>query len=616
MSVILRLENLSVSLPRGRAGMVPILDALNLEVRRGEMLALVGESGSGKTIAALSVMRLLPPHAVISGNIWLDGQDLATLDERAMRAVRGRHIGMVFQNPLAALNPSRSVGAQIAEAYRIHNGGSGQTARARALELLGEVGIPNPAARVDDYPHQFSGGMRQRVMIAIALACSPKLLIADEPTTGLDPLVARQIMALLGRLRRELNMGVLFVTHDLSIVEEHADAIHVLYAGRSAEWGTASSFFAHPRHPYSAALLGAVARVGQARLQNIPGYLPEPEARPAGCRFAPRCGYRQPVCDTQTPPPDATGGTLAACYFPLPLNTQPEQFTYTAKAAPAPRAPQLQISHLSVHYAAGGFLKPKKSFAALQDITLALGAGECLGVVGESGSGKSTLGRAVLQMIPYHGSIILDGQDFSALDRRGRRVRRRRIQVVFQDPRESLNPRMRIKDIIAEPLRIIEGTTAPAERVADLQRRVGLNPEIGERLPGGVSGGQAQRIAIARALAAKPDILVLDEPTSSLDVSTQAMLLNLLKDLAADTELSYILISHDFAVVSYMADRIAVLKAGALVEVNSAAALISAPQHDYTQALVAAAPQLRHSPHLFPPPSIGMPAGSQIQERS
>src|SRR5271154_3290925 len=266
MNDVLNISNPAVSRPRGRAGNVAILDALNLNIGAGEMLALVGESGSGKTIAALSVMRLLPPGAGVSGSIRLAGTELTALDERAMRGVRGRDVGMVFQNPLAALNPSRSVAAQIQEAWRVHQGGSRRAARARALELLGEVGIPHPAQRLDDYPHQFSGGMRQRVMIAMALACGPKLLIADEPTTGLDPLIARQIMALIARLRRELEMGVLFVTHDLSVVEAHADAIHVLYAGKSVEWGGAKDFFAHPRHPYSEALLGSVARVGQARL--------------------------------------------------------------------------------------------------------------------------------------------------------------------------------------------------------------------------------------------------------------------------------------------------------------------------------------------------------------
>jgi len=613
MSAMLRLENLSVSLTRGR-GNVAILDELNLSVNRGEMLALVGESGSGKTIAALSVMRLLPKGAKISGHIWLEDDDLTLKDEAGMRKVRGRDVGMVFQNPLAALNPSRTVSLQIEEAWRIHNGGSQKVARGRALELLGEVGIPNPAGRLDDYPHQFSGGMRQRVMIAMSLACSPKLLIADEPTTGLDPLVARQIMALIARLRREHDMGVLFVTHDLSVVEEHADAIHVLYAGRSVEWGTARGFFGHPRHPYSEALLGSVARVGQARLQNIPGNLPEPESRPQGCRFAPRCDYRQPECEVLLPPPDTNGATAAACLFPLPVNARPDIFAMVEQGPSAFRKPQLEITHLVVNYASGGGLFSRaKPFKALNDITLSLGQGECLGVVGESGSGKSTFGRAVLQMIGYEGSISLDGKDFSKLGRPGRRVQRRRIQVVFQDPRESLNPRMRIKDIIAEPIRMIgaAGKAPVAQQVANLLGRVGLNPEIGELLPGDVSGGQAQRIAIARALAAEPEIIVLDEPTSALDVSTQAMLLNLLKDLAIEGGLSYILISHDFAVVSYMADRIVVLNAGRVVEVNDAGSIITAPQNDYTKALVDAAPQLRAPNREYPLPTQNV-TGSAI----
>jgi peptide/nickel transport system ATP-binding protein len=595
MTEILRLENLSVALKRG-AATVPILDQLNLAINAGEMLALVGESGSGKTIAALSIMRLLPRGARLAGHAWLADTDLTTLDEPAMRRVRGRDAGMVFQNPLAALNPSRTVAAQIAEAYRTHNNVSARAARAKALELLGEVGIPNAAARLDDYPHQFSGGMRQRVMIAMALSCAPKLLIADEPTTGLDPIIARQIMALIARLRREHDMAVLFVTHDLSVVEEHADRIHVLYAGRSVEWGRAGDYFAHPRHPYSEALLGSVARVGQARLQNIPGNLPEPESRPPGCRFAPRCGYRQPACDAAYPAPDISAGTAAACLYPLPRAAKPH-FTMPAQNATIFNGPvQLETRDLSVRYAGttGLFRSAATMPPALDNVSLSLRRGECLGIVGESGSGKSTLGRAVLQMVPYQGSIFLDGQDFTPLRGSARRALRRRIQVVFQDPRESLNPRIRIADIIAEPLRLAGGARADeTAAVHDLLARVGLNPEMGARLPGAVSGGQAQRIAIARALAASPDIIVLDEPTSSLDVSTQAMLLNLLKDLAVETGLSYILISHDFAVVSYMADRIAVLKAGEIVEMNDAASLIASPRHDYTRALLAAAPQLR-----------------------
>jgi oligopeptide/dipeptide ABC transporter ATP-binding protein len=455
------------------------------------------------------------------------------------------------------------------------------------------VGIPDAAKRLDDYPHQFSGGMRQRVMIAMALACSPKLLIADEPTTGLDPIIARQIMALIARLRRELDMGVLFVTHDLSVVEEHADDIHVLYAGRSVEWGKAADFFAHPRHPYSEALLGSVARVGQVRLQNIPGNLPEPEARPPGCRFAPRCSYYKPECDAGYPPPAASDGTTAACLYPLPVKRGLQSGNLAKVARTENFAPQLEVQNITVAYAgaAGWFGGAAKAAPSLADAAFTLGRGECLGVVGESGSGKSTLGRAVLQMIPYEGEILLDGIGFSGLRGRERRAQRRRIQVVFQDPRESMNPRIKIGDIVAEPLRLA-GVRDVRAAVEALLAQVGLNPAMAELSPGRISGGQAQRIAIARALAAKPEIIVLDEPTSSLDVSTQAMLLNLLKDLAVANGLSYILISHDFAVVSYMADRIAVLNAGKIVEMNETAALISAPQHSYTAALLAAAAQL------------------------
>jgi oligopeptide/dipeptide ABC transporter ATP-binding protein len=597
MSAVLQMENLSVSLKRGRGKNVAILDALNLTVNAGEMMALVGESGSGKTIAALSIMRLLPPGARLDGRILLGGTDLTALDERAMRKVRGREVGMVFQNPLAALNPSRTVASQIQEAYRVHAGGTERAARARALDLLGEVGIPDPAKRLDDYPHQFSGGMRQRVMIAMSLACSPKLLIADEPTTGLDPLIARQIMALIARLRREHEMGVLFVTHDLSVVEEHADAIHVLYAGRSVEWGGAKNFFAHPRHPYSQALLGSVARVGQARLQSIPGNLPEPESRPPGCRFAPRCGYAKPDCGEAYPPALPGGGTFAACLYPLPMTDRMTYAREVEKPAAGNFAPQLEVQDITVRYSGpAGMFRPASTLPpALDAISLNLGRGECLGIVGESGSGKSTLGRAVLQMIPYQGHILLDGEDFAGLRGKAKRGQRRRIQVVFQDPRESLNPRIKIGDIIAEPLRLagVSGRAKLRSQVEALLDRVGLNPEMAARLPAGVSGGQAQRIAIARALAAEPELIVLDEPTSSLDVSTQAMLLNLLKDLALEAGLSYILISHDFAVVSYMADRIAVLNAGRIVEMNHTGRLIAAPQHHYTAALIGAAPQLR-----------------------
>ncbi len=598
MSPVLDIRDVSVSLRRNGQDVV-ILEELNLTIAPGEMLGLVGESGSGKTIAALAIMRLLPAGAKIHGEILLSGENLARAPEARMRSVRGKAVGMVFQNPLAALNPSHTVAAQICEAWRVHQGGGKARARAKALELLREVGIPNPEARLDDYPHQFSGGMRQRVVIAMALACSPQLLIADEPTTGLDPLIARQIMNLITRLRRERNMAVLFVTHDLSVVQEHADTIHVLYAGRSVEWGAAPNFFIHPRHPYSEALLGAVARLGQKRLQNIPGNLPEPESRPPGCRFAPRCTYVQQACNASYPLPDAGAGTVAACLYPLPAAVR----AYAAAETPNLKRrfpPLLKVDGLTVRYggARSWFGERRKQHPSLADVTLSLGKGECLGVVGESGSGKSTLGRAVLQMIQYEGRVLMDGRDFRALSGRAKRDLRRKVQVVFQDPRESMNPRMSVGEIIAEPL-ILAGQSRGDmrhARVRELLDQVGLNPEMAARFPSGISGGQAQRIAIARALAAEPSLIILDEPTSALDVSTQAMLLNLLKELSFRHALSYVLISHDFAVVSYLADRIAVLNAGRIVEVNETSALIASPQHEYTAALVNAAPQFQFRP--------------------
>jgi peptide/nickel transport system ATP-binding protein len=579
MSPVLEIRDLTVTLQRGGRD-VPVLENFNLTIAPGRMLALVGESGAGKSIAALSVLRLLPPGAKISGEIRLDG---ARVEPAALQHLRGAVASMVFQDPLAALNPTQSVAAQIGEAWRVHKGGSKAEARAKALALLQEVGIADAAARLDDYPHQFSGGQRQRVMIAMALVCGPKLLIADEPTTGLDPLVARQIMDLIAGLRRRKKLAVLFVTHDLSLVAEHADEVHVLYAGRSVEWGGAKEFFAQPRHPYSAALRGAVAWLGAKKLAAIPGQLPEPEARPAGCRFAPRCGYAQAECARAYPAPVQTDGTAVACLFPLHGRAA---FAPAAGAQAAQHfAPLLEVQNLSLSYG-------KKPILA--DVSLTVGQGECLGIVGESGSGKSSLGKAILQMLPYAGRVALDGQDFAPLRGAKMRAARRRVQVVFQDPRESLNPRLRIGDIIAEPMRLAGMKHAEAAaKVEALLRDVGLSPALMGRLPGSVSGGQAQRIAIARALAAEPALLVLDEPTSALDVSNQALLLNLLRGLAQQRGLSCLLISHDFAVVSFLSHRIAVLRAGRVVETGETAGLLAAPREAYTKALVEAAPRLQ-----------------------
>ncbi len=573
MTPVLEMRDVTVTLPRGGRD-VAVLEHFNLTIAAGEMLALVGESGSGKSVAALSILRLLPAGARITGEILLGGE---VVTEARLRQLRGGVAGMVFQDPLAALNPTRTVGSQIGEAWRVHKGGSRAAAWAKAVALLAEVGIPEAAARAKNFPHQFSGGMRQRVMIAMALACEPKLLIADEPTTGLDPVIARQILGLIARLRREMNLAVLFVTHDLSVVAEQADAVHVLYAGRSVEWGRAADFFAQPRHPYGEALRGAVAWLGQGRLANIPGQLPEPEARPPGCRFAPRCAYVQAACEKAYPPP-VEAGTIVACLYPL--RDVPRAAAVVVESVAKTFAPLLEVRNLSVRYGKA---------VVVADVSLRIGQGECLGVVGESGSGKSTLGRAILQMLPYAGEVVLQGQALTARHRA-----RRQIQVVFQDPRESLNPGLRIGEVIAEPLRLAGVARGAALAQAEaLLGDVGLSAALMDLYPGGVSGGQAQRVAIARALAGGPALLVLDEPTSALDVSTQALLLNLLRELARKRGLSCLLISHDLAVVSFLADRIAVLREGRIIEAGATAALLAGPREDYTRQLIEAAPRLQ-----------------------
>jgi ABC-type glutathione transport system ATPase component len=506
---VLRLEEVSVQLPR-LGQMAPVLRDVSFTIAAGEMLALVGESGSGKTTTALAVPRLLPPGAAVSGGIFLNGVDLGALAPPLLRRARGTDIGMVFQDPLAALNPAQRVGTQIAEPIRVHTGADRATAWARAVALLDSVGIENAGARARDYPHQFSGGMRQRAVIAGALACGPKLLIADEPTSGLDPLLARQILDLLARLRRERGLAVLLVSHDLAVVGRYADRVIMLRQGAIAK--------------------GA----------------------PPASQIMRRAG------------------------------TAPES------------GDVLRVEQLSVTYASG-FGRRAKARPALSGAGFSLRRGECLGVVGASGSGKTTLGRAVLQMIPYQGRVVLDGQDLAALSGAALLRARRRIQAVFQDPSGSLNPLMTVADIVGEALMLgapggaDSGKLARRARAAELLRKVGLPEAFLNRRPGSLSGGQAQRVAIARALAAEPDLIVLDEPTSSLDAAAQAGLLTLLADLARDRQLGYIVITHDLAVVRRLAHRIAILHQGAIVELEDAETLIRSPRHEVTAALLEAA---------------------------
>ncbi len=583
---LLAMRDVTVWLRRGRHT-APVLEQFSLSVRPGEMLALVGESGAGKTIAALTMMRLLPAGAVVAGELQFDGEDVLALPQAGLRRLRGAGMGMVFQDAPAALNPGVNVGMHIAEAFRQRYGATAAAGRARALALMEEVGLDDAPRRARLYPHQLSGGMRRRVLIAAALSGNPKMLIADEPTAGLDSVAADQILALLTRLRARHGLSVLLISHDLSAVRAHADRVHVLYAGRSVEQAAAAPFFMAPAHPYSRALLGAAPRLGQRALVTIPGALPEPGAWPGGCRFAPRCTLRQPACDAAYPAPSTSAQGWAACLFPqtAPLPPAPED----AGPSPAPIGPVLlRVTDLGVRYRGPVFAK--HGAPALAGVCFALRRGECLGVVGASGSGKTTLARAVLHMLTYDGAVALDGVAFQGLSRPAWRAQRRRIQAVFQDPTQSLNPVMRIVDIIAEPMKLAGIPTAARHaEAAALLARVGLHAGLLDRLPAEVSGGQAQRVAIARALAANPDVLVLDEPTSSLDVSNQAGVLMLVRALAAERGFATILISHDMAVVSFLADRIAVVAAGRVVDMGETTTVIGQRRHEVTEALAKAA---------------------------
>jgi oligopeptide/dipeptide ABC transporter ATP-binding protein len=565
----LALRDLTITLPRaGR--ILPVLEAFCLAIEAGEMVAVVGESGSGKSLAAMSVPLLLPPGAQFSGGIWVNGQDVASLTPRGLRQLRGARVGVVFQDPLGALNPARRVGAQLAEPMMLHRRMTRAAAWAEAEALLAEVGIDQPSLRAQQYPHQLSGGMRQRAGIAMALACRPALLIADEPTTGLDPVLARQILDLLDRLRRDRGLAVLLVSHDLALVRRHADRVHVLYAGRTVEHGPAAAVLTRPGHPYTAGLLDASPPAGRMP-RAIPGTVPEPEAWPPGCRFAPRCPVAGPAC-AESYPPELAGETTAACLIPGAVDggwAQSEMLLL-----PPPGGEVLRVERLSVRYGA---------YLALSDINFSLRRGEALAVVGPSGSGKTTLGRAVLQMFGYEGAVVMAGQGLSRWH-----PLRRRLQVVFQDPLASLNPALRVFDTLAEAFRLGGRTDAMRGRAAAALAQVGLDAALLDRFPATLSGGQAQRVAVARALAAQPDVIVLDEPTASLDSASRANLLALLRDLAGRTGVAYLVITHDLAVAAALARRIAVIEQGKIVEIADTDAFLARPTSEAGRAWVSA----------------------------
>ena len=592
----LALDGLSVAY-RVRGRDLPVLSDVSLTIGRGEAYGLVGESGSGKSTVALAVQMVLPPNGRISaGRARVRGYDVAALDASELRAVRAREIAMVFQDPGKALNPSLTVGRQVAEVFEVL-GRPRAEAWERAEAMLERVRISGPARVMASYPHQLSGGMQQRVVIAMALAKDPALLILDEPTTGLDATIEAEVLDLVQALRREFGASILFISHNLGAIAGLCDRVGVLYAGRLVEEGTAREIFAKPRHPYTAGLLRCLPRTGtakgEARLDSIPGFPPPPGSITVGCVFAPRCGLARERCRVETPPMVTVGPDhLTRCHFSDEVEALPRQDATSATPPLQDGAtPVLELNNLSKTYAVGA-----RPIYALRDVSLTIGAGETLGLVGESGSGKSTLANLLLGLAEHDpgGAIHLDGAPLPPSVKQRSRQEVKALQIVFQNPDSALNRAHTVRHLIGRAVKKLAGLTGRAieAEVTRLVEAVRLTPRQLPARPRQLSGGMKQRVAVARAFAADPRVVVCDEPTSALDVSVQSAILNLLSELQHERGVSYLLISHDLGVVRYLSDRIAVLYLGRLMEVGPAAAVLDGPHHPYTEALLSAAPSI------------------------
>ncbi|MDU0348987.1 ABC transporter ATP-binding protein [Actinomyces sp. MRS3W] len=620
---LLEVSDLRVSFP-SEDGVVHAVRGVNLELARGEVLALVGESGSGKSVTSTAVMGLLDESAAVSGSVKLHGTELLGRSDAYMSKIRGTQVSMVFQDPLSALTPVYTVGRQIVEALKVHNRGmSDKDAGQRAIELLDLVGIPNPTVRVNAYPHEFSGGMRQRAVIAIAIANNPDLIIADEPTTALDVTIQAQILDVLRTAKQETGAGVIMITHDLGVVAGMADRVSVMYAGRIVESGDVDDVFYRSRMPYTIGLLGALPRLDAKKdsaLATLEGNPPSLLAEPTGCPFAPRCPMVQEACLDGEPALTrvrskdgmdavndvAAGPQLSACrrfeeieeknlnyqdIYPVPKLKTPEALDLPH----AQREEVLRVTNLVKDFPlmkGAVFKRRVGTVHAVADVSFDVRKGETLALVGESGCGKSTTLLEVMDLkAPQNGTIVVLGKQTDTLSRPERRRMRQDVQIVFQDPMASLDPRLPVFDLIAEPLRAFKRPKREiADRVAELMELVGLEPSHANRYPRNFSGGQRQRIGIARALALEPSLLVLDEPVSALDVSIQAGVINLLDELRATLGLSYLFVAHDLSVVRHIADRVAVMYLGRIVEIGDVDTVFSAPAHPYTQALLSAIP--------------------------
>ncbi len=631
---VVAIRDLTLEFPTYR-GAVQALSGVRLEVGAGEIVGLVGESGCGKSVTAMSMLRLLPRKAsrITAGSIVLLGRDVVAVSERALQDLRGKAVSMVFQEPMTALNPTIRIGRQITRVIRRHEPLSESDAAARAGQLLTEMQVPDAGRVMRNYPFELSGGMRQRVLIAMAFACNPQILIADEPTTALDVTVQAQVLALLRERAAARGTAVLFITHDLAVVAQLCSRVYVMYAGRVVEEGTTEEVLQRPLHPYTRALLGSLPEFAPPKvpLAAIGGSVPNLMQPPAGCRFRPRCPLAQLECHALPPlaAPDALGTHRAACWFVERLAHESEPAAARGAAvsgAPTSLAPLVRLEGIEVRFPIGRDWRgrPRGLVHALNGVDLEIRKGETLGVVGESGCGKSTLAQVIMGLqSPTRGRVVFDGVDLAAGGGAAalRRLRRR-FQAVFQDPQASLDPRMRVWRVITEPL-VCAGHPGGSLRsqARELAEQVGLRAEQLDRYPHELSGGQRQRVAIARALSMKPDLLVLDEPTSALDVSVQAQILNLLMTLQQRLGLTYLFISHNVSVVRHIADRVAVMYLGQVVEIGAADDVLERPRHPYTRTLLAAVPKLSDgAPGDAPtvaelPSKFVLPAGCFFRDR-
>ncbi len=602
MKALLEVRDLVTELGTG-AGKIRPVDGISFDVNAGQTYALLGESGCGKSMTALSLMRLLPDGGrIVSGGVRLAGEEVLALPERDMRRIRGGKMAMIFQEPMLALNPVLKVGMQINESLALHQQLSGQAAHDAARALLDAVGVPDAARRLDTYPFELSGGLRQRVMIAMALAGKPQLLIADEPTTALDVTIQAQVLEVLRALRAQQQMGMLLITHDLGVVAENADRVGVMYAGELVEEGAREDFFRTPQHPYSRMLFASLPHPvdgagGSARLVTIPGQVPRLDGALTGCRFAPRCPYAFTRCVEESPGWTEMNGQRVRCHLAGQLPAAITPASVPLKASSAANETLLQVQGLKVHFPIrrGFFQRTVGHVRAVDDVALDIRSGRTLALVGESGCGKTTVGKAILRLIePTAGEVRLGDTLLASGNAQAMCTLRTQAQMIFQDPFSSLNPRMRVADILLEGMDALNvGATADRRNaVTALLRQVGLPEDAGDRYPHEFSGGQRQRIAIARALAVSPKLVICDEPTSALDVSVQAQILNLLKDLQDTLGLAYLFITHNLAVVEYLAADIAVMYLGRIVEHGPASEALRAPRHPYTQALVSAVPSI------------------------